>query len=120
MFYPSMAAGSFCDNISSAEAVAAQGTAREASTKADLLAHDIDRLLLITEAMWTLMKQEHGYADDVLTKLIEEIEGKRVIMDGVTVKDPPQPCPSCGKINSANRMFCIYCGKPILTRPFAH
>ena len=118
MFYPMMTGGGLSSGLASAEAMAAQSTAREAQTNVDLLTHDIDRLLMITEAMWTLMKQEHGYADDVLTKLIEEIESRKVIMDGVTVKDPPQPCPSCGKINSANRMFCIYCGKPILTHPF--
>ncbi len=115
-----MASGSFSSNYGSAEAVAAQGTAREASTKADLLSHDIDRLLMITEAMWSLMKKEHGYTDDVLTGMIEEIEKRKIIVDGVTLKDPPQACPSCGKINSAKRMFCIYCGKPILTNPFAH
>ena len=74
---------------------------------------------MITEALWTLMKQEHGYADEVLTKLIEDIDRRKVIVDGMAVKDPPQTCPNCGKINSAKRVFCIYCGKPILTNPFA-
>jgi hypothetical protein len=120
MFYPMMAGGGLSNNYASAEAAAAQNTAREAQTNVDLLSHDIDRLLMITEALWTLMKQEHGYADDVLTKLIEEIDRRKVIVDGMAVKDPPQTCSNCGKINSAKRLFCIYCGKPILTNPFAH
>jgi hypothetical protein len=121
MFYPSMAGSGFglSNNYASVEAVSAQSAAREAQTSVELLTHDIDRLLMITEAMWTLMKKEHGYNDDVLIKLIEEIEGRKVIVDGITVKDPPTPCPSCGKMNSAKRMFCIYCGKPILAHPFA-
>jgi hypothetical protein len=119
MFYPSMAGSGLTGGFASAEAVAAQSTAREAETKVDLLTHDIDRLLMITESMWTLMKKEHGYTDDVLTKLIEEIENRKIIVDGITVKDPPQPCPGCGRMNSAKRMFCIYCGKPILAHPFA-
>jgi hypothetical protein len=119
MFYPMMAGGGLSNNFASAEAVAAQSTAREAQTNVDLLSHDIDRLLMITEAMWTLMKKEHGYTDDVLTALIGEIDGRKVIVDGMIVKDPPQACPSCGKLNAAKRMFCIYCGKPILTHPFA-
>ena len=120
MFYPMMAGSGFSNNYASAEATAAQNTAREAQTNVDLLSHDIDRLLLITEALWTLMKQEHGYTDETLAKLIEEIDARKVIVDGLAVKDPPQACPHCGKINSAKRLFCIYCGKPILTYPFAH
>jgi hypothetical protein len=120
MFYPMMVGSGLSDGYASAAATAAQSTDREAQTNVDLLSHDVDRLLMITEALWTLMKQEHGYADEVLTKLIEEIDGRKVIIDGVAVKAPPQTCPSCGKINSAKRLFCIYCGKPILTNPFAH
>ena len=88
-------------------------------TSVDLLQHDIDRLLLITEALWTLMKREHGYADEVLAKLIEEIELARVQADGTAAKDPPQVCPACGKLNSAKRSLCIYCGKPLVANPFA-
>jgi hypothetical protein len=119
MFYPSMVGNGLSSSYASATALAAQSTAREAQTNVDLLSHDIDRLLMITEAMWTLMKKEHGYTDDVLTGLIKEIDSRKVIVDGITIKDPPQPCPGCGKINSAKRMFCIYCGKPILAHPFA-
>jgi hypothetical protein len=119
MFYPMMVGSGFSGGYNSAAVTAAESTAREARTDAELLNHDIDRLLMITEALWTLMKQEHGYADDVLTKLIEDIDRRKVIVDGMAVKDPPQACPNCGKINSAKRAFCIYCGKPILTNPFA-
>ncbi len=119
MFYPMMMSGGFASNYASAEALAAQSTAREAKTNVDLLTHDIDRLLMITEALWRLMKKEHGYADDVLIKLIEEIDSRKAIVDGMTVKDPPQPCPNCGKLNSAKRAFCIYCGKPTEGNPFA-
>lgn len=119
MFYPMMVGGAISSNFASAEAVAAQNTAREARTNVELLGHDVDRLLLITEALWTLMKQERGCADEVLTKLIEEIDRRKSIVDGVAIKDPPQTCPNCGRPNSAKRLFCIYCGKPIEGNPFA-
>jgi hypothetical protein len=70
--------------------------------------------------MWTMMKQEHGYPDDALTKLIEQIELAKTKVAGLTAKDPPVACPACGKLNSAKRPFCIYCGKPIqMANPFA-
>lgn len=119
MFYPMMAGGGMTGAYASVEATAAQNAAREASTGVELLKHDIDRLLLISEALWTLMKQEHGYADDVLIQLIQGIESKRTIVDGITAKAPPLMCPSCGRPNTANRQFCMYCGKPIAGNPFA-
>ncbi len=119
MFYPMMAAGGVSSFYASAEATAAQSAARTAQTNVELLTHDIDRLLLITEAMWTLMKQQHGYAEDVLIKLIEEIDSRKAIVNGMNVKDPPQACPNCGRPNAAKRLFCIYCGKPIAGNPFA-
>jgi len=119
MFYPMLVGSGISSGYASMEATAAQSTAREAQTQVELLAHDVDRLLLISEAMWTLMKQQHGYADDVLFKLIEEIDQKKTIVDGLAIKNSPQLCPSCHRPNSAKRMFCIYCGKPIPGNPFA-
>lgn len=114
-----MTGGALSGGYASIEALAAQNTAREARTNVELLTHDVDRLLLITEALWTLMKREHGYADGVLTKLIEEIDSRKAVVGGMVAKDPPQPCPNCGRPNSANRLFCIYCGKPVQGNPFA-
>ena len=120
MFYPMMSGYGFSGGYAQATATAAENTAREARTGVELTQHDIDRLLMITEAMWTLMKQEHGYTDDVLVKLIEQIESRKVVVDGVAVKAPPLTCPSCGRANQANRPFCIYCGKPLTgENPFA-
>ena len=119
MFYPMLLGSGISSGYASIEASAARSTAREAQTQVELLTHDVDRLLLISEALWTLMKQQHGYADDVLIKLIEEIDQKKTIVDGLAIKNPPQLCPSCHRPNSAKRMFCIYCGNPIPGNPFA-
>jgi hypothetical protein len=120
MFYSSMRNTSF----TSLTADEADVTARQARTDIELLQHDIDRLLLITEALWTLAKQEHGYADDVLPKLIEDIEQRRmqaaIAAGGLAPKSPPQPCPACGRINTAGRAFCIFWGKRVMTNPFSH
>ena len=72
MFYPMIVGSGLSGGYASATATAAASSAREASTSVELLSHDVDRLLMITEALWTLMKQEHGYTDAVLTKLIGE------------------------------------------------
>lgn len=120
MFYPSIASSNFAPNsYATVTATQAENAAREAQTKIDIFKHDIDRLLLITEAMWTFMKQEHGYTDDTLVKLIQDLEQQKTTATGVSIKDPPVACPSCGRNNTATRPFCMYCGKPLKMNPFA-
>ena len=74
---------------------------------------------MITEALWTLLKQQHGFADEVLTKLIAEIDLRDGKLDGRAAAQSPQPCPFCGRPISTRRPFCLYCGKPVQTGPFA-
>ena len=120
MFYPSLSGSNFASNTyAMTTATQAENAAREAQTRTDLLRHDIDRVLLITEAIWTFMKQEHGYTDDTLVKLIQELEQKKTTELGISIKDPPIACPSCGRNNMATRPFCMYSGKPLKMNPFA-
>ena len=112
MFYPSAL-------TYAATASAAESAARQARTEVDLAKHDIERLLMVTEALWTLLKREHGYTDDVLVKLVTEIDLRDGRFDGRTLDSPPAPCPSCGKTNTARRPNCIFCGKPLPSQPFA-
>ncbi|HKI68018.1 MAG TPA: zinc ribbon domain-containing protein [Verrucomicrobiae bacterium] len=117
MFYPVLSG--YPGGYAMASATAAESSAREARTDVELFKHDLDRLLMITEALWTLMKQEHGYTDDVLIKLIQDIDKRKVVVEGVAAKEPPLVCPACGRLNQAKRSFCMYCGKPISGNPFA-
>jgi len=109
MFYPMM----LSDGYSSANATATEAAARQAKTDVELLKHDVDRLLLISEAIWTLLKREHGYSDDVLTDLITKIDLADGRIDGRGVKELPPQCPYCNRANSGSRSFCIYRGKPL-------
>jgi len=103
-----------------ADAIAASGEARQAVTATELMRHDVDRLLMITEALWTLMKKEHGYSDEDLSKLITEIDMRDGRLDGKSAQpSTTTTCPNCGKINTNKRPFCIYCGKPLSTVTFA-
>lgn len=121
MFYPSLIGSGLDPSTGYAltTATQAQSAAREAKTEIELSKHDIDRLLLITEALWTLVKQQNGYADDVLVKLIQDIDHRHSTATGVAIKAPPVACTACGRPNMAARNFCMYCGSPLPTNPFA-
>ena len=111
VFYPMMQSGGY--SSANATAAAAEAVAGRARTDVELLKHDVDRLLLISEAIWTLLKREHGYSDDVLTDLITKIDLADGRIDGRGVKELPPQCPYCNRANSGRRSFCIYCGKPL-------
>lgn len=102
-----------------ADANDAQASAREAKTEAELLRNDVSRLLLITEALWTLLKKQHGYADAELSALVQEIDLRDGRLDGKSGKTPPAKCPRCGRINSKRHSTCIYCGSPLPVQLFA-
>ena len=114
-----MGGGNFNSGFASQTATAAERSAREAKTDVELMQHDIDRLLLVTEALWTFMKQQHGYTDDALAKVVGDIEARRGAGAAGIVKDPPVACAACGRVNTATRQFCIYCGKVLTGNPFA-
>ncbi len=87
----------------------ARADASEAKSEAEVLKHDIDRLMMITEALWTFMKKEHGYTDDTLATAISAID----LRHSGANKEAQEKCPSCGRMVSAHRRLCIYCGNVI-------
>jgi hypothetical protein len=87
----------------------ARATAQETKSEADVLKHDVDRLMMITEALWTFLKKEHGYSDDDLARSIAAIDLRHSGAD----KDAQEKCPSCGRMVSEHRRLCLYCGNPV-------
>jgi hypothetical protein len=108
---------SYYDAVASVQAQAdankAQAGVSEAQAETGALRHDVERLLMITEALWSFLKKEHGYSDAQLVQAVTEIDMRDGQLDGRTTQAPAAPCPQCGKINSARRSRCIYCGSPL-------
>jgi hypothetical protein len=121
MFYsmPSSYGASINNNLAQMDATAARADAREAKTETETLRHDVDRLLMITEALWTFLKKEHGYSDEELANAVKEIDLRDGRLDGRVGKSPPKACPSCGKMNSSKQLRCLYCGQPLPVTLFA-
>ena len=117
---PSSGFGSSINSgLAQADATNARAEAREAKTETELMRHDVDRLLMITEALWTFLKKEHGYSDEDLANAVKEIDLRDGRLDGRAEQPQASPCPNCGRINSARRSLCIYCGQPLPVTLFA-
>src|SRR5450432_1267039 len=111
MFYSSLSGMGLSTNKGQAEydLIEARAEAGETKSEADLLKHDVDRLMMITEALWTFLKKEHGYSDDDLAKAIGAADLRHSGAD----KNAQEKCPSCGRMISAHRRLCLYCGHPV-------
>jgi hypothetical protein len=111
MFYSSLSGmGAFTKKGQAAQDVTeAKFESEEAKSEADVLKHDIDRLMMITEALWTFLKKEHGYSDDDLVKAVGDID----LRNSGAAKDAQEKCPTCGRMVSAHRRLCLYCGNPV-------
>ena len=107
--------GDFTNYGAAQDASQARADAREAQTKVELMQHDIERLLMITEALWLFIKQQHNYTDQDLVQVLSEIEQRERQMP----KHQPVKCPECGRANSGKQAVCIYCGKALPMDPFA-
>jgi hypothetical protein len=68
----------------------------------------IDRLLLVVDAMWSMLK-ERGYTDEDLVERIKAIDAEDGAKDGVR-KPRPRRCSRCQAMVEPGRRSCAFCG----------
>jgi hypothetical protein len=96
----------------------AQTSAQRATTEVEMLKYEVERLLMITEALWGILKQQHGYGDEELINRVMEIDRRDGALDGRVAPSPPSSCPRCGRTLERRRPYCLYCGQAIARDPF--
>lgn len=106
---------SFSVEVSASEAGA---QARRAAAEVEALGNDVERILMITEALWGILKEKHGYQDQELINRVTEIDRRDGKLDGRVAPGPPPSCPKCGRTLERRRPFCLYCGQAIARDPF--
>lgn len=103
--YQQLKIGEVRDTSERAAASAQLAQAEVSSVEAKL-----DRLTLLTMAMWEFQRERMGLTDIDLAKKMHEIDLRDGIADG---KAGPEAvnCPSCGRTISSHDEICIYCSK---------
>lgn len=72
----------------------------------------IDRLLLVVDALWSMLK-ERGYTDEDLAERIRTIDGADGLADGAR-KPRPRRCSSCDAMVEPGRKACAFCGAEMI------
>ncbi len=108
---------SFANTAAGIDAAAARNAAREAATDTAFLRQEVDRLALISEALWRLLKERMGYRDDELMAEIASLDLEDGVADGRKTRGP-RTCKGCNKKNARRHNWCIYCGATLRTTPF--
>ncbi len=70
----------------------------------------IDRLVMINEALWELLRDTAGMTEDHLLHKLAEIDGRDGDRDGRR-RVAPMDC-SCGAKVSVKQKVCTFCGEP--------
>lgn len=96
------------------ELVASRGVSPEAGQ----LRQELERLLLITEAVWTILEEKLGVTEADLVREMVKIDMRDGKLDGRVAPGGPTPCPSCQRTLFKHRPRCLYCGELIPPRPF--
>jgi hypothetical protein len=82
---------------------------REAATQIQELASRVDKLTLVTHAMWTLLSERTNVTEEDLVRRVTELDGQDGSVDGKVTR-PPQKC-SCGAMVCTKFQRCLFCGK---------
>jgi hypothetical protein len=72
----------------------------------------LERLQLVSQALWNLLKQKTGMTDAELQKEIDGLEQAEAKPATAALV-----CKDCGKPVSRQHKVCIYCGGPDLVKP---
>ena len=92
------------------DAMQAKSASRRAALKVDLLRDDVERLLMIVEALWSIVREQHDCTDDELLRRVTQIDMQDGRLDGRVAPTEAPACPSCGRTMAKNRPRCLYCG----------
>lgn len=81
------------------------------------LEHHIERISLLNQALWELLRDKLNMDDAQLEAKIHEVDLRDGVEDGRMTETGLQ-CPKCGRISSSKHWKCMYCGakfkKPIM------
>ena len=107
--------------IAQVDAQHARDVARESAMSSDKTRKNTERLYLVVQAMWELLKDKAGLTDADLDAKVQEIDMRDGRLDGQdSTQTDPLTCPQCGRTILSGQAQCSWCGTQAEGGPFTH
>jgi hypothetical protein len=87
-------------------------SATDVRSQNEIIQCDVEKLFMLTEALWTILKEKHGCTDAELVQRVQEIDLRDGKLDGKVAKVNPD-CPKCSRKLMGKRPVCLYCGAEV-------
>lgn len=72
------------------------------------LKEQVERLALLNQSLWELLRDKIGVTDGDLEAKIREVDLRDGIPDG-KLSQHPLRCPRCGRVSNSRHKKCLYC-----------
>ncbi len=106
------------DRTSRDAANEARSEGRRTQSDVEAIALRLDRLALLTEALWVLLRDKYDVDDEELLSIAREIDLSDGRLDGKVRREPVE-CHACRRVVSNRHVQCLYCGADIVRPPFS-
>jgi hypothetical protein len=87
----------------------AQSKIRSDDSEIKHLQATIAKVLMINEALWEIVRDQHGLTDEDLHNKIHEVDMRDGQADGKNQRKATK-CPNCEHMVSSRHPACLYCG----------
>jgi hypothetical protein len=88
----------------------AAAKAREARGYAQDLERRLDKLTLISMALWSMLSETTKFSEEDLMERVRQIDLMDGVEDGKLEHQKIVKCAQCGRTMSARHQRCLYCG----------
>ena len=84
----------------------------ESELSAISMRQDIEKLYLLVEALWSIVRETSGLKDEDLAELVRQIDLQDGKLDGRNSSNADiRKCANCGKTLLRGQARCLYCGE---------
>lgn len=107
--------------IAQVDAQHARDIAREGSVSSGKIRRNTERLYMVVQAMWELLKEKAGLTDADLDAKVRDIDMRDGRLDGQDLtQTAPMTCRQCGRTILSGQLQCAWCGTRAEGGAFAH
>lgn len=98
------------DTATSSRAIRSETMVMSAQEDIKELRHQVERLTLLNQALWELIREKAGLTDADLERMAEEVDLRDGKADG-KMGGNAFTCPTCARVSNAKHYKCLYCGE---------